>query len=147
MPLFFSRSLLAFSFAPVLALAEPNVGPPLSVAVRSASGAVRQPAAHDGMIDRVSLRPSQTLTVVLARGTESSGTQVGLTALDGGEVAAADSLSMDATGEAQFAYTAAAAPGPYRFLIVLESSRYLENFCVLNLGNPAAEFAAGPDVD
>lgn len=135
-PAFFFRFLLALFFAPVLVLGEPNAGPPLTVAVRSASGAIRRPSAHDGMIDQVGLRPGQTIVVSLSVGAEWSGTTVKLTALDGGEVEAAEGLALDATGAAQFTYTAAALPGTYRFLVVIGSSEYLANFYVLDLDNP-----------
>jgi hypothetical protein len=108
----------------------------LEVTIKSSSGKQRFPEPHNGLIDRVGLRPGQVVEIKLKFRGKKTGESIFLTALDGGTLAGHDGLAADSGGNAKFDYQAASLPGRYRVLLAVGEEDYWFDFYVLDLENP-----------
>lgn len=110
----------------------------IEVTIKSASGKERYPLQHDGMIDRVGLRPGQTVQIKLKFKGKKTGEAVHVSSLDGGELSGHGSLAISSNGNLQFNYQAGAEPGRYRVILSLAQEEYWFEFYVLNTSNPGS---------
>lgn len=136
----FAVSLHFITCAPALAQrASDGPGRPaddsLEVAVESASGKERRPKHHGGVVDRVGLRPGQTVRLKLKFKGKATGEIVTVSPLDGGTIDGQEGLATSAEGNVQFSYQAGSAPGRYRVALHLGSEEYEFEFYVLDLHN------------
>ena len=108
----------------------------LDVTIKSGSGKERYPLSQDGRIDRIGLRPGQTVAIKLKFKGKKTGQPLSVSSLDGGELSGRDSLSLSSDGNAQFSYQGGPAPGLYRLLVQIGAEEYWFEFYVLDLNNP-----------
>lgn len=108
----------------------------LQVAVQSASGKERHPRHHAGFVDRVGLRPGQTVALKLIFKGRPAGESVTVSPLDGGATIGENARSTSAGGNVQLSYQAGANPGRYRVLVQNAGQEYELEFYVLDTDNP-----------
>ena len=109
----------------------------LEVTIRSASGQERRPLHHAGLVDRVGLRPGQTVNVTLKFPGKSTGESVAIGTMDGGTLTGQQDLATSAAGLVQFTYQAGSIPGRYRVPVQIVGQEYWLEFYVLDTATPS----------